>query len=70
MTPDDLAAELIGTCKSLDDVIDKDDYPTEFFLKLDDLVLECVQCNWWQEASEMVIVDDEYVCNQCNEEEG
>jgi hypothetical protein len=65
-----VAEDLIGTCKSLDQALEKefgdeaqfDDVPLQMLELLDDIVLCCRTCDWWVEASE---VDDDGDCEDC-----
>ncbi len=58
-----VAAELLGQClKSLEDVSTEQERTLQFLRELDDLVMECQQCNWWVDADE---VDDDQHCEDC-----
>ena len=60
-----LAQDLIGTCKSISDFLEDDELTLEEAHELDDLVLECVNCNWWSEPGEIGDRDGEHVCLEC-----
>lgn len=66
-----VAESLQGTCKSLDDelqrVFDNEelsviDFDTLLLQELDDMVMECQGCNWWHETHEL---DDDQLCDDC-----
>lgn len=75
---DAVAAELTGTCKSIHEVATDEEMDDSFFCaRLDELVFECAECNWWQSVDELSLQDDcgEQFCDECrpgedNEEEG
>lgn len=63
--PEDVAYELIGTCKDLDEVLTSEELENrEFLLGLDQLATQCQTCNWWCECGEC---DDDEVCEDCRE---
>ncbi len=66
----EIAEDLRGTCKTLDDVLEAmgyniDDMSTDMLASLDDEVMLCDTCGWWIEACEM---EDGYECNDCKED--
>lgn len=68
----DIVCDLIGTCKSLEDVllsysIDYDDLTEEDHRILDSKIAECTTCQWWIDVEEIHYVDGEIQCAQCNE---
>lgn len=64
---DEVAHELLGTCKSLESVITEEEFLNSKFLQaLDEEVLECETCGWWCESGEM---DEEGNCNDCSTED-
>lgn len=71
-TVEEIADELQGTCKSLQQVLESHDMEgaeedQAFTDRLDSLVFECAACNWWCEISEMT--DDEehdWCCTDCH----
>lgn len=69
------AAALEGTCSSLQQVLtdldaDGADDNAIFCARLDDLVFECEQCNWWFEQSEMAErTDERWICEDCTGED-
>lgn len=64
----DVAHELQGTCKSLQEVAtDEEINNKEFSQELDTLVFECERCNWWHEISEMAD-NEEWICEECENE--
>ena len=57
------ADELLGTCKSLYDVVKNgEDDNIEFCRQIDDIVARCNTCGWWVEAGE---VDENGDCEGC-----
>ncbi len=67
----EIAEELRGTCKTLDEVLEGHglDYncvPVEMLDTLDEDVMLCDWCGWWVESSE---IDDDSVCKECKEDE-
>jgi len=67
----EVAEEITGTCKSLDDVLQekfKDegltatDFDITLLGELDDMVMECQECNWWCETHDL---DDDQICGDC-----
>lgn len=76
ITQDDMtrvAERLLGTCNSLDSALEEElgadfaDVPIEMLEILDDQVLQCEQCGWWCESSE---IDDDQACEDCREDHG
>jgi len=59
-----LSEELIGTCKSLHDLIDPDTMTQAEFEELDSLAMLCDECGWWEPAEE---IDEEGICIECQE---
>lgn len=63
-----VATDLLGTCASLDECIEANDYHSDFtqeqMERLDELALQCECCSWWHEPSE---VDDEGKCEECSD---
>lgn len=66
-----VADELRGTCKHLNDVATDEELDSqEFCLELDDRVFLCECCEWWFELSELSesSIENEthkLVCDQC-----
>lgn len=62
----EMAERLEGTCNSLNDELNStfgdEDLSTDAALYLDSLVMECEQCNWWCEPSEL---NDDQICADC-----
>ena len=65
---DELYAELVGSSQDLPDEVEND---TDLALALDELTLRCHCCDWWVDADETEMVNDEPLCLEClaNEEE-
>lgn len=67
----DLAEFLLGTCGSLEYALEAlgltEDPTVADHMAIDGEVLECDECNWWVEASE---VDEDGRCEQCAVEAG
>lgn len=72
---DDVASAILGTSKSLDNVVQEvfgDESMTYMDLdiallqRLDEHTLECTECGWWCEAHE---VNDDGVCVECEGEQ-
>ncbi len=66
----EIAEDLRGTCKSLDEVLitfglSFDGIPQELLGRLDDEVMECQVCGWWYETHDL---NDDQICNECEEE--
>jgi len=66
-----VAEKLLGSCSSVDDVLQEvfgdeeltlTDFDAELLRELDDMTMECVVCNWWCELHEL---DDDQVCDDC-----
>lgn len=73
---DDLAEHLRGSCQSLDAALEQYDLDEnalslEDCQALDERVLLCGTCGWWDEADAMVDGADghEYVCPDCVEDD-
>lgn len=58
-----LAYKLLGTCDGAVDQIEE--LTLEECRALDDIVLNCVACNWWVEAGEC---DEDGVCSECRDD--
>lgn len=66
----DVADDVLGTCQSLVDVIEKHfgqdvtdmDLDIELLRELDDLAMECEVCGWWCETG---FLNDQQVCDDC-----
>lgn len=66
---------LLGTCNSLDDNIElvfgegvtATDLDTTLLEEIDDITMECQVCGWWCETG---FVNDEGVCEDCEEDDG
>lgn len=62
-----LAEELRGTCQDLSAVLrrdynlDENDLSVEECMELDDIVLRCESCGWWEES--ILVSDGE--CDDC-----
>ena len=71
MTPVEMAEEaakqLEGTCKSIADLGEEFEdlqNDSQFCARLDELIFECTQCNWWHEQDEMS-EDQDWICQEC-----
>lgn len=68
----EIAAEkLQGTCGSLVNLgeeFEELQNDSNFCDRLDELVFECVCCNWWCGISEMSDNVDEWICKECEED--
>jgi hypothetical protein len=67
----EIAEELQGTCGTLDAAlevhgIDIDSVPVKLLQEIDEITIECPDCGWWCESSEM---NEEGVCKDCSEDE-
>lgn len=65
----EVAEEVRGTCKMLEEFATEEELKNLEFLKaIDDQVFYCIGCGWWYEISDLC--DDEseteLVCIQCN----
>lgn len=68
----DLAHELNGSCASLNAVLKSygvklDDVPVAYLETLDQLVMQCDLCGWWDESG---VFNDDQVCNDCEDQGG
>lgn len=66
----DVADELRGSAQSLQTVLENqgvelDDATLDWLHELDDLVLCCEQCGWWDDADRF---NDDQVCAECSDE--
>lgn len=66
----DTANELLGTCKSLNDVLASrglifEELSSENCQVLDDNTVLCEGCGWWIEPEEL---NENQVCGQCAED--
>lgn len=64
-----IGADLLGTCKSLDEVcreygITEDDLSQDELETLDDHTMCCDSCGWWVESNE---IDDNGECQDCTD---
>jgi hypothetical protein len=64
-----IAEDLLGTCKSLNDVANEHDTDIDRltmrqFDMIDEITLECEQCNWWCEPGEFSN-EDAQICDDC-----
>lgn len=64
---DNLADNLLGTCKSLEQACNEagysqDDLTVNELSKLNDKVIECTECNWWTDSYD---INEEGVCSEC-----
>ena len=72
-----VAADLLGTCTSLDFYIEAHELDVDAET-LEDLLLDfgverCPVCEWWHESGELIDPDDddaEPMCDQCRSEQG
>lgn len=71
-TAEQIADEIRGTCEGLHNVLERHEMEgaendQSFCDKLDSLVFECRECNWWCEISEMSDnPDHDWTCTDCN----
>jgi hypothetical protein len=71
---DRIAYELMGTCDSLGNILERHELEwlensTDFCLALDAICFCCETCGWWFEQSEMADEgQDEWVCEECYRE--
>lgn len=70
-----VAERLRGTCRGLDETLDEefgdasfDVMDIELLRELDDIVLLCEECGWWNEAHDFDNEDNEQVCSECRGE--
>ena len=62
----DVAAALLGTCKSLEsETTEEEREDTAFLRALDDEIFLCDQCGWWCEVEEC---NEEGFCEDCADE--
>jgi hypothetical protein len=62
----EVAEELIGTCKDLRDVVEPHEiYDFEFCASLDDYAMRCETCGWWDDPEDMDTTGDEPECEEC-----
>jgi hypothetical protein len=68
-----IAERLQGTCVSIDEILNEDygidftDLTTAQLEELDDRVLHCDVCGWWDDASEF---NEDQICNECADCDG
>lgn len=64
---EEAAHDLQGTCSTLIEKGYEEESDDRVFCgRLDELVFECTECNWWCEQSEMAEnPDDEWICQEC-----
>ncbi len=72
-TAEFIAYELMGSCKSLYEVLEDHDMghaenDISFCSEIDSLAFQCTCCGWWYEISEMSIETDEWICLDCESE--
>ncbi len=61
------ADELRGTINDLEDVLTEDEVEDQEFLSsLDEEVMECATCGWWEDAADF---DEDGNCSDCYEDE-
>lgn len=71
----ELVSALQGTCDELNSAINElfgDDYSDDDLTEddhnfIDNEIFHCDDCGWWYEVVEQSEVEDEKVCNDCNE---
>lgn len=62
----EIAEELIGTCKDLGDVAEDHELEDWAFLSsLDDYAIRCATCSWWDAPEDMDTTGDEPECQAC-----
>lgn len=65
----EVAEDLRGTCQSLEEVLKAHGLPGQDRLSMmslgaiDDIVLNCEECGWWEEAE---LVNEDGICNDCS----
>ena len=71
ISPESLADELIGSCRSLTDIEQGELDQQEFADAFDLLAFECSCCGWWCSTDELNDgeVSTEQLCAQCAEDE-
>lgn len=65
----EVADELRGTANSLEEVVgvDFDAIPRDWLTELDELVLLCALCGWWDDADNFDTDTGECICSECLE---
>ena len=68
-----IAEDLQGTCRSMEDVLDwygfeHTDLNAYDWLNLVKIVRNCDGCGWWYEVGEMKEKDHEFFCQNCIDE--
>lgn len=62
----EVAEELIGTCKDLADVLGSHEFEDlELMSTLDEYAMCCATCGWWDAPEEMDTTGDEPECADC-----
>lgn len=75
-TPEQIAEELQGTCKSLYEMLEYYDMEdlemdSEFCARLDQEIFLCEGCGWWCEMCEMTTDEaNDWQCTDCAPDEG
>lgn len=62
---EELADDLRGTCRTLRDFLPEEEESPELLEELDARVMECVECNWWDDTDDMDTTSGEPVCAEC-----
>jgi hypothetical protein len=66
----EVAGQLDGTCKSLEELATHDETLNSAFCRtLDDRVMLCEFCGWWGATDEMHIDGNMVLCEDCNKDE-
>lgn len=66
----EIANDLKGTARSLDALLAEEygtefpEVPTELLDLLDQEVMQCVCCGWWEDSEN---INDDQVCEECEE---
>lgn len=65
---EEIAEELIGTCKDLHDVVQDHEFENwELMAALDEYAMQCTTCGWWDATEDMDTTGDEPECSECSE---
>lgn len=66
-----IAHELIGTCASIDSVIEDGEDSLRIMADLEafDLAFLCDRCGWWASTEELHNETEEMLCDECHDED-
>ena len=64
-----LVEDIIGTCSSVHEHLIGSDVGEENFLEAcsEAGVERCEECGWWSPDGEWSVLDDEIICNECQD---